>query len=82
MLISHLRHTGKVGPRPWDVTQDPGPCGETLGWDPWVGPWAGAMGWDPRVEPWNETLEWDSHVGLFNILFFIRITRSSNIRFI
>ena len=100
MLISHLRHTRKVRPRPWDVTQNPGPCGGTLGWDLGVGPWSGTMGWDPkgetmgwdpkggtmgwdpRVGPWNETLEWDSHVGFFNILFFIRITRSSNIRLI
>ena len=52
MLISHLRHTGKVGPRPWgDVTQDPGPCGGTLGWDLGVEPWGGTMSWDAGVGP-------------------------------
>ena len=67
-----------AGVGPWAGTLRVGPWAGTLR----VGPWAGAMGWDPRVGPWNETLEWDSHVGFFNILFFIRITRSSNIRLI
>ena len=26
-----------MGPRPWIATQEPGPCGGTLGWDPKVG---------------------------------------------
>ena len=31
-------HTGKVGPRPWGGTKDPGSWSGTLGWDPGVGP--------------------------------------------
>ena len=38
-----------MGPRPWGGALDPGPYGETLGWDPGEGPWDGAMGWNPRV---------------------------------
>ena len=63
MLISHLKHTGKVRPRPWDVTQDPGPCGETLGWDLRTGPWGGTMDWDTGVGPLGGTMGWGHGAG-------------------
>ena len=44
------RDTGKVGPRPWSGTQDPGPWGRTMWWNPRVGPWVGNLGWDPEVK--------------------------------
>ena len=57
-----------------------GPCGGTLGWDPRVGPLGETLGWDSL----SEALDWNINVCFFNIrnysLFFIRITRSSNIR--
>ena len=36
LYLYQVRHTRKVGPRPWGGTQDPGPWGGTLGWNPRV----------------------------------------------
>ena len=36
LLLVKLRHTRKVEVRPWGGTQDPGPWGGTLSWDPRV----------------------------------------------
>ena len=46
-LHAATRHSEKVGPRTWGETQNPGPCGGTLGWDPRVGSWDRTLAWDP-----------------------------------
>ena len=51
-----------MGPRRWGGTQDPGPCGGTMGWDFGVGPWGGTLGRHPGVGPWGRTLWWDPGV--------------------
>ena len=55
-------HSGIVGPRPWGGSQDPGPCGGNLGWDPRVEPWGGTVRWDPIAGPWGRRLVWDTGV--------------------
>ena len=44
-------------------TRDQEPWGETLRWDPKVGPYSGTQGWDPSVRPNGGTLRRDLRVG-------------------